>query len=108
MFRCSPWVDRIHIQLIIDGEIDLNNLPKLLRDEQTRRKHNAQSLQRMFLPVTGGAMEMLSGNTNCTQSSLTSFLSSLPSPSTLRLGHRSMLHMSTYVALDGTGYWPRI
>jgi hypothetical protein len=58
-----PWVDKIHIKQIIDGEFDIDNLPKLFRDEQSRRKHSTQTVTGMLFPFAGGSAEIISGTT---------------------------------------------
>src|SRR5579859_4174362 len=58
-----PWVEKNHIKQIIDSEFDINNLPKLFRDEQSRQKHSTQTVAGMLFPLAGGSAEIISGTT---------------------------------------------
>src|SRR5579859_2350397 len=56
-----PWVDTNHINQIIDGEFDINNLPKLFHDEQSPRKHSTQTVAGVLFPLAGGPSEIIPG-----------------------------------------------
>src|SRR5579859_1458451 len=56
-----PWVDKNHIEQIINGKFDINNLPKLFRDEQSRREHSTQTVTGVLFPLAGGSVEIIPG-----------------------------------------------
>ena len=58
-----PWIEKTTVELIANGEFDLNNLPKLHREEELRNRHTKKVAEGLHFPADGGKPEFVTGRT---------------------------------------------
>lgn len=58
-----PWIDKATVDLIANGEFDINNLPKLFCEEELRNLHIKKVTEGVHWPVDGGKPELVTGRT---------------------------------------------
>ena len=58
-----PWVDKSTVESIANGEFDINNLPKLHREEETRNRHTKKVTEGIHFPTDGSRPELVTGRT---------------------------------------------
>jgi hypothetical protein len=58
-----PWVDKATVELIANGEFDINNLPKLHREEDPRNRHTKKVTEGVHFPTDGSKPELVTGRT---------------------------------------------
>jgi hypothetical protein len=54
-----PWIDRLLVESIANGEFDLNALPKLHQDITLRNRHITKTTDGYHLPIDDGRMEFI-------------------------------------------------
>ena len=60
-----PWIDKSTVDLIANGEFDINNLPKLFCEEELRNLHIKKVTEGVHWPVDGGKPELVMGAPRC-------------------------------------------
>jgi len=116
LYKRWPWVDKVHIASIIVGELDINNLPKLFRDDQSRRKHNIQTATGMLFPLGGGPAEFVQSQTKLQTVfyNLTTFLSAFMIYISIRAtfapeyGSTMTLWVERIMGYTAKGSWPPV
>ena len=58
-----PWIEKSTIEVIANGEFDINNLPKLHREEEPRNRHQRKVIEGMHFPTDGSKPELITGRT---------------------------------------------
>jgi len=59
----GPWVDKATVELIANGEFDINNLPKVHREEELRNHHIKKVTDSIHFPTDGSRPELVTGRT---------------------------------------------
>lgn len=54
-----PWVDKATVELIANGEFDINNLLKLHREEDPRNRHTRKVTESVHFPTDGSKPELM-------------------------------------------------
>jgi hypothetical protein len=116
LYKRWPWVDKVHIASIIVGELDINNLPKLFRDDQSRRKHNIHTATGMLFPLGGGPAEFVQSQTKLQTvfHNLTTFLSAFMVYISIRAtfapeyGSTMTLWVERIMGYTAKGSWPPV
>jgi len=70
VWQIFPWVEESHLSNIAQGKFDFNHLPKLLRDNDKRKKFVADSVQGLMTDLQTGKQSVLMGETKL-QSTIT-------------------------------------
>ena len=116
LYKRWPWVDKVHITSIIVGELDINNLPKLFRDDQSRRKHNIQTATGMLFPLGGGPAEFVQSQTKLQTvfHNLATFLSAFMIYISIRAtfapeyGSTMSIWVERIISYNAKGSWPPV
>jgi hypothetical protein len=116
LYKRWPWVDKVHITSIIVGELDINNLPKLFRDDQSRRKHNIQTATGMLFPLGGGPAEFVQSQTKLQTvfHNLATFLSAFMIYISIRAtfapeyGSTMSIWVERIISYNAKGPWPPV
>ena len=58
-----PWVEKETIELIANGDFQIDGLPKLHRTNHLRNAYLKKSLKGVYQPLDGGPMEVIVGST---------------------------------------------
>src|SRR5213075_1311825 len=58
-----PWVEKDTIELIANGEFQIDGLPKLHRTDELRNAYLKRSLKGVYQPLEGGPAEVIVGTT---------------------------------------------
>jgi len=58
-----PWVDKDTVELIANGQFDIDGLPKLHRTDSLRNAYLKKSLKGIYQPLEGGPSEIIVGTT---------------------------------------------
>src|SRR5271154_4338503 len=59
LLRYWPWVDNAHLSTISHGTFEINNLTKLLRDEDARRNHVTGTINGIVTDIHTGKQKVM-------------------------------------------------
>ena len=93
---CWPWIEKSTVEAIVNGAFDINNLPKLHREESARNRHNLKTTDGVHFPMDGGKGELVTVRTKM----LTAFRDL---PTFLSAWHIYMSVRSSYSPEGGPG-----
>src|SRR5277367_2867981 len=108
LLRYWPWVDTAHLSAISHSTFEINNFPKLLRDEGARRKHINHSINGILTDLNIGKQKVLTRESKLLSSfpNVQAFISAFTVFASLRTAYDKDYAPPLH-GVDGTNHIPR-